>query len=259
MDTTVNSQFIKILPPLVDGFAANILAYATLLAAVSTIVMALLELAKGILGLRLLYQKWMVRKWIAKNSLENDAAYNQLVILSVSDLKSDKALFNQASDKMMGEIQAASNVALDFPNIYPDIYFFLTKISAIPTIKNSQIDSPKSDAILWKQFSANLDSKTALAGTANPELQAATQARARLDHFVTRKLDAFQTRIDYIWARLNQIVAITGSSIFIYILLKHIILNITCFQGVLYAIFGGMIAPFAKDVVTALTGLRAGK
>src|SRR5579872_4717051 len=96
-------KFTKILPPLVDGFSANILAYAVLLASIATITIALLELVKAVFKLRLVYQKRMVKRWINKKLPTSNTAYEQLIILSVSDIDSANALFDQPSEKMMGE------------------------------------------------------------------------------------------------------------------------------------------------------------
>ncbi len=102
-------NFTKLLPPLVDGFTANLLAYAGLLAAISTIVMTLLELVKAMTRMRLTYQARMVKQWLRENS----DAFDQLIVLSIADRSMAGALFDQPSEKMMGQIQAAANVALD--------------------------------------------------------------------------------------------------------------------------------------------------
>ena len=246
-------SFKNLLPPLVDGFTSNILAYAVLLAAIATITMALLELVKAMLRLRLVYQERMVKAWLKKDK-EHADAYEQLVILSIADISLQGALFDQPTEKMMGQIQAAANVALDSPNMYPDIYSFLTKTSPV---KSSEPTVQNSDAQVWKDF--NKDFITLPAGQMPPDrIQKATQARSRLDHFVTRKLDALQTRVNYFWARLNQTISIIGSAIFISILLHHIHVD-NGIKVFFVSIFGGMMAPFAKDVVTALSGLKAGK
>jgi hypothetical protein len=76
---------------------------------------------------------------------------------------------------------------------------------------------------------------------------------------VTRKLDAFQTRVEYTWARFNQLLALLAGSVFFYYVLSRTkdVTKISTFTLVAVSLMGGLIAPFAKDVVTALTGLRA--
>jgi hypothetical protein len=86
------------------------------------------------------------------------------------------------------------------------------------------------------------------------ETKKVTLAKTRIDHFIARKLDAFQTRAEYNWARLNQYVSVSLSAIFlisIFLTLKG-----DFFPSIVLAFFGGMMAPLAKDVVSALSGLK---
>jgi hypothetical protein len=89
------------------------------------------------------------------------------------------------------------------------------------------------------------------------EVHSASQARARLGTLVTRRLDALQTTIDYRWARLNQIVAVAGASLFLLFVLLSQKERMSIFQIVPLSLTGGLLAPFAKDVATALGNLRA--
>jgi hypothetical protein len=244
-------MFKDLLPPLVGGFTANILAYAVLLAAIATIIMALLELTKALLHLRLFYHRYMISKW-----LNDDQRYNELLILAVGEKDDSSMLFDQPTDKLMGQIQAVANVVMDFPHLYPALYEFLTHIPQA----GSSLSGEKADSKIWSEFSRHVSS---LQERDKQELQLATQARARLDHFVARKLDAFQTKTEYKWARLNQLVSVVGSAIFICALLvkleesKAVKGDYSASQIFLLSAFGGMLAPFAKDVVSALSNLRA--
>lgn len=258
---------LDILPKLVDGFATNIVAYATLLAAVATISMALLELVKAVLGLRPLYHRRMVRQW-----LHTPDRYEELLILTVSDVSSARALFDQPTEKMMGQIQAATAVVVEFPALFPAMYDFLTRAprsqaAAAETDSSGRLTaaSPPADADVWQAYVSSLEpGGTESARSPDPDgavaaARTATHARARIDHFISRKLDAFQTRAQYVWARLNQTAAIVGAgAIILYILRSQEAVGFvtTGLQQFTLAAFGGMLAPFAKDVVSALTGLK---
>lgn len=245
---------LNVLPNLVDGVTANVLAYAVLLAAVATITMALLELVKTVTRARLFYHRAAVTAWVRH-------AYGELLLLTVAEVDSSGALFDQPTDKMMGQIQAAANVAMDFPDVYPRLYDFLTRtpesLAAERAGASRQSANTPDDAHVWREYSRTLD-KDRTSDAQLPEgAQAAMRARARLDHFVTRKLDAFQTRTEYMWARSNQFVAVFGCAAFISWLIYASNPNLSVMSAVVLAFFGGMIAPLAKDVVTALSGLRA--
>lgn len=251
---------LDILPELVEGFAANIVAYAALLAAIATITMALLELLKAVLRLRLTYHRRMVRDWLG-----DERRYEELLVLSVAGVDSAGALFDQPTDRMMGQIQSATSVVMDFPMLYPALYEFLTgepasAAAARETDLAGTTHGTTSDAAIWLDFAARLEASGGDTGAGDLRLEGigrATRARNRLDHFVTRRLDAFQTRTEYIWARINQGAAVVGAAVFILVLLARVGIDTSWLQSVLLATFGGMLAPFAKDVVAALTGLRA--
>lgn len=249
---------LDILPKIVEGFAANIVAYAALLAAIATITMSLLELVKALpfIRARLRYHHVMIERWI-----NDEKAYRDLLLLTVAEVDSASALFDQQTDKMMGQVQAASNVAIDFPDLYANLYEFLTRVPKSPAAEKEtgvgQSEIKPEDPKIWRDYSRLLD-KDRSDDKLPDGAQAAMRARARIDHFVTRKLDAFQTRTEYIWARANQYTAVLGCAAFILILIyRSQMLNVTAFQGFFLATFGGMLAPFAKDLMTALSGLRA--
>jgi hypothetical protein len=226
----------QIIAKLVDNWTDHILQWALILTAVATITMALLELVKAVSFARPLYHRFRLQRW-----LRGARAYEQLITLAVGGDAKPNALLDQPTNKMMGQVQAAVSVALDFPDRYSDLYSFLTDLTG-------------SDGTVWREFCAALEAGT----PTDAQLTAATRARARIDHFVARKLDAFQTVTEYIWARANQFIAVAGSTAFLLIIIAPGAKTFS-WRIVIGAIFGGMIAPLAKDVVSALSGLRAGK
>ncbi len=152
------------------------------------------------------------------------------------------ACWRAVQDGMLGMIQAATNVALDFPGVYPALYAFLTT-------------GERTDQTAWLNFCKRMTPPGAARKPGTAATQQATQARARLGNLVARRLDAFQTRAEYTWARLNQISAIAAGGGFLwYVLAKTDVAN--PFTVIVVALFGGLVAPFAKDIVTALSGLR---
>ncbi|RZK27063.1 MAG: hypothetical protein EOO43_00845 [Flavobacterium sp.] len=255
-------EIIGELPATIDTLVSKILFYALILASVSTITMTFLELIKVLISWRLKYHKRRVEIWLANND-----CLEELLILTVAEVESADALFDQPTDKMMGQIQAATNVAIDFPKVYPNLYYFLTKppkskAAAVETggTGMSPVVNEPTDAEIWKDFISREpyfegDKLTELdRQRATSDLQSATKARARIDHFVARKLDAFQTQAEYEWARKNQYWSVGAAAALIFVLLLN--LKFPVLPAVVLAFFGGMMAPLAKDVVAALSGLR---
>ena len=223
------------LASVVDNIADRTLDYAVLLAAIGTLAMAVLELLKGAFGLRRHYHRKRVAAW-----MPDAACRAELLLLAAGGEEGADALYDLPPERMLGQIQAAANVALDFPDRYAAVYRFLTQ------------GGP--DGEVWGRFAA---SGAAERDAAAREAQA---ARARLGNLVARRLDAFQTRTQYRWARINQGLAVAiGAGISGYALASTSAFrsgnDFAALAGL--SLLAGMLAPFAKDVVSALAGLRA--
>ena len=236
----------------VESFSGKILDYALLLAAIGTIAMALLELIKSVTFWRRHFHRKRIERWLA-TAPDSKAAYQQLMLLAAGGLESAAVLYDQPTAKLMGQIQAAANVALDFPSKYLAFYEF---IAAAPQVRESG-----DDARLWRKFSEERMEGRPRKVSAADDVQArgAAQARARLGNLVSRKLDVLQNQIEFAWARLNQLCSVLGGGA----LLGWVLLQQQPAPSpqlvVLLSLVGGMVAPFAKDVVSALSGLRARK
>lgn len=219
--------------------------------------------------------KW-VRLARAPAQTENKVL-SELLVLAAGGHDYDKALYDQATEKMMAQIQAATNVALEFPNEFPNLYAFLTTANtgckdiesatqallAGPSGKAREItpgsDSSErttSDADRWLSGMDSVRARALLGSGRNVEnidaqakADAAGQARTRISNLVARKLDAFQNETRYQWDRMNQVIAFLLAVLAIYYTKP------TDWHGVklvLYACLGGLVAPFAKDIVAGL-------
>lgn len=234
----------------IQGVANRILDYALLLAAIGTISMALIELIKAVTRGRLIFHRLMVTRWVGSNTQVLD----ELLALAIGGSENANALYDQPTGKMLGQLQAATNIALDFPTVYPALYSFLSAGSASV--------GQTTDEARWRSFAPKIAQGVPADPTAKAQFEAdsreSTQARARLGNLVTRRLDAFQTRVEYRWARLNQTLAVIVGVLLSYYVLSttQSVQNINSATLVAVSLLGGLVAPFAKDVVTALSGLR---
>jgi hypothetical protein len=234
----------------IEGVANRILDYALLLAAIGTISMALIELIKAVTRGRLIFHRLMVTRWVGGNA----QVLNELLALAIGGSENANAFYDQPTAKMLGQLQAASNVALDFPTVYPALYSFLSAGSASV--------GQTTDEARWRSFAPRIAQGVPTDPAAKAQFEAdsreSTQARARLGNLVTRRLDAFQTRAEYRWARLNQTLAVIVGVLLSYYVLSttQSVQNINSATLVAVSLLGGLVAPFAKDIVTALSGLR---
>ena len=222
----------------IDGIKNFALAYAVALAAVGALSMALIELVKGVFRIRRHFNRDQVSRWFSKDS---DEALKQMHSLAAGDPKDTASLYDQPVEKVMGQVQSAANLALENPDKYYEFFSFLVEADK---------DLPGTDTADWKDFHKSPTKEDA------PK---AAAARARLGNLVERRLDAFQTRTQYRWALGNQIAGIViGFAVLLYALNEiEISEEMSRLQVLVMALLGGVLAPFAKDVVTRLSAVKA--
>lgn len=245
------------LASVIDAIAQSTLNYALLLAAIGTLSMAFLELVKGLVSVRRRFHRRQLAQW-----MPDRACRHELFVLAAGGERYAEVLFNQPTERMLGQIQAAANLSLEFPDRYPRAYAFFTKEDL--EMKMTAPDM-RSDGDLWADFAT----RTARLGMASDEVQkrqhesdgrTAQQARVRLGNLIARRLDTFQNRTQYRWARGNQAASIiAGTVLSAYALTRTTtateLRDYAALIGL--SLLAGMLAPFAKDVVTAISGLRA--
>ena len=199
---------------------------------------------------------------------------SELLLLAAGGHDYANALYDQPIEKMMAQIQSAANVALEFPNEYPALYAFLTHAElaravlsepARATVSGALNDRGEavrlSDAKSWQQGVEVVRSMQSMrlariephADTA-ADAEAAGKARSRLNNLVARKLDAFQNETRYFWDRLNQWVSSITCTALLFVFSMQLPTTETPLTAIkiIFLLFGGIAAPFAKDVVTAL-------
>lgn len=241
----------------IDAIARSTLNYALLLAAIGTLSMAFLELVKGVAAVRRRFNRRQLARW-----MPDPDTRRELLVLAAGGERYAEVLFDQPTERMLGQIQAAANLSLEFPDRYPRTYAFFTQEDL--EMKLAAPDM-RGDSDLWADFAV----RTARASMAADEAQrlqheadgrAAQQARVRLGNLIARRLDTFQNRTQYRWARGNQAASIiAGAALSAYALTRTTTAteprDYVALIGL--SLLAGMLAPFAKDVVAAVSGLRA--
>jgi len=252
----MNYELLRMMSNNLAAVAENVTDTALLLVAVATVSMTFLELVKALSRARLYFHRWQIRSWIrtqAAKGADTDRIWKELLILAAGIPENESALFDQPSGKLMGQIQAAVNVALDFPTRYAALYKFLR---AAP-----DDEPPGDDGQLWMRFTAAKygfapDDAASAESLSERDSRRASARRALDGNLIARKLDALQTRIEYLWARANQLLSVLlGAFLLLYLLLQSNAWDFTL-QAAFMSLLGGMISPFAKDIVAALAGLR---
>ncbi|HET9425596.1 MAG TPA: hypothetical protein VFO55_09505 [Gemmatimonadaceae bacterium] len=258
----------------VGGFTDYILDYAIALAAVGALAMALIEAAKKLLDSRTRFHARRWTAWMMKSGepgldeATRRQAYIDLLQLATGVTASEatdlgdrliksrgslpmangwnrdpaQAVFSLETARMMAAIQEAGDAALAAPARYTALFQLITS-GADPR-----------DVEFWMargRFAIPRD---------NDEVKAIADAFARLRQVFKRKLDAFQLYTEQRWATYNQFYAnVVGAVIMLLALLElRVELGITPGWLVLLAVFGGILSPIAKDLVSALRRVRNG-
>jgi hypothetical protein len=250
---------------LIEAISSKTLDYAVLLAAIGTLSMAFIELVKGVTALRRRFHRRELSLWIPDH-----VSRSELIVLAAGGVQNANVLFDQPVERMMGQIQAAANLALEYPDRYPRVYKFFTR-DDLPT--RDDLRTPDelvlllasnlvSDSETWERYSTRIARNGLAAGEAQQESEsrAAQQARVRLGNLIARRLDMFQNRTQYRWARLNQFFSIAiGAALTAYALAVTSKIDSAkdLLALALLSLLAGMLAPFAKDVVAAIGDLRA--
>jgi len=279
----------------VNRFTDFLLSYVGALAAVGALSMALIEAGKKLLDSRTRFQALRWTQWLLRSPfdpsvipsttakgapmLSLSSAYGELLQLCTgvpravandaaerllasrgrlparhAFLRSEipaHALFALDLQHMMGSIQDAADIALASPRQNASLYMLMTS-GADPT-----------DISRW--YEAGPDSMIAIADP-NPQDRRAIKEHAdrfaRLRQIVKRKLDGFQVYAGDSWANWNQTVANIVGIVALFLILIWVKSTSPSSPGyptiVLLSLFGGILSPIAKDLVTALKRVKDG-
>jgi hypothetical protein len=258
----------------VGGFTDYILDYAIALAAVGALAMALIEAGKKLLDSRTKFHarrwtSWMMKSGDGKVDIaDRRQAYADLIQLctGVTSSEADQAssaliesdgrltfghgwdpspahaVFSLETARMMGAIQEAGDTALAAPRRYSALFRLLTA------------GAEQSDIDLW------LAEGHSAAPRSNDEGKTLADAFSRLRQIFKRKLDAFQLYTEQRWATYNQFWAnALGAVIMAAALwqLRHTY-GVNAAWLLVLSLFGGILSPIAKDMVSALRRVRNG-
>jgi len=278
----------------VNRFTDFLLGYVGALAAVGALSMALIEAGKKLFDSRTRFQALRWTQWLQRSPFETSLlplsntgqslslalAYGELLQLCTGVPRAEAngaaerlladgghlsarhaylrpqlpahALFALDLARMMGSIQEAADVALASPRQSPSLYLLMTS-GADPT-----------DIRRW--YDEGPDSMIAIADP-DPQDRRAIKEHAdrfaRLRQIVKRKLDGFQLYASDRWASWNQTVANLVGIVALFLILVWVKnTSPSASPGyltiVFLSLFGGILSPLAKDLVTALKRVKDG-
>lgn len=237
----------------IQDWSSQVLGLAVVLAAIGTITMALLELLKAVACARPLFHRFMIaRCWLGET---RQPALGELLLLVAGGDAYAWNWYDQPADRLVASLQAAAVIALNYPASYQQAYDFLVSS-----------DAATADSEMWRK--ASQLTQRPLPDDANKRAEAlasfqqANEARIRLGNLVQHKIDVLSSRLELFWSRSNQLAALIVGGMLTFYFLSLRVDTAPAIDGlvkVICAILGGLIAPFAKDIVSALSGLGSTK
>lgn len=161
------------------------------------------------------------------------------------------ALFELELDRLMGQVQDAADIALNNPTMFPDLFGFLTRGAAADDVRDWLTDVKLNLASLAVDDPENAEKRKAIA-----------DRYTRLKQLVRRHLDSFQVVTAMRWREWNQLAAFVVGAILLAAAQFGANYGAdaqpSAVQIVLVSLLGGMLAPVAKDLVDALSKVKAG-
>jgi hypothetical protein len=161
------------------------------------------------------------------------------------------ALFALDLQHMMGSIQEGADIALASPRQNPSLYLLMTSGADPTDIRRWYDEGPES-----------------MVAIAEPEPQDRRAIKEHADRFgrlrqvVKRRLDGFQVYAGDRWASWNQTVANIVGIVALFLILIWVKNTSPSAPGyltiVFLSLFGGILSPLAKDLVSALKRVKDG-
>lgn len=232
----------------IENFASgHALTFVLSLAAVGTISMALIQVVKELAPVRRWYQKRWLTAWLARQiakaePIEADlpAASPDLVRDALVELATggdERAMFDLSADQMVAQMNAAAQMALDYPQLNK------------PLLRALSAGASRDDLMLIFLLSSP-DEEASPSSTFN-------DARNRVGHRLQRNLDGLMIALGNDWRWWMHFCAI-GLTILL-VEAAAISYGLSASQLLLAAfigLIGGYLAPIARDLVAALQSLR---
>lgn len=232
----------------IDALSRRALPTLGAVAAVGVLTMAVQQALKELFRYHRRFNVSHVDQWATERTPGASAGLNALVTLATAGqhttIADAKALSDLDGPGLTAQLTLAARLALAFP------------------------DKPEHEAAL-RMVTGHLGDPhvhTLLAKTSSPA--AIDDARTQLGFLIDRTMDALQVRLTYEWARVNQLIAFGLSAAIaalaggFYFWDQGILARSLGAQGghylmiLLGAVLSGVLAPVAKDLVTALQSLK---
>lgn len=223
------------------------------LAAIGTVSMALLQVAKNALPLRSRFQLLTLRKWMGERCDDVTTAEKDLIKLTMAG--DAEAFYDSSIEDLSVQMKGAVPLILDYPDRHEALLRCLARESG-PGDIDLLLSPPPADVFLKPPAHCTPDEKEAIRQYA--------AAKTRVGRQVRCAIDAIQARIEFRWKRRLQILSHQLSAVlgFIAVLAAAksdakpgIVSSIGV--AIMVGFLAGCVAPVARDLVAAVEKWRS--
>lgn len=265
-------SLLSLPPTLVGDLNSDIVKSLGFLAAVGSLSMAFVQVLKDIGPFRQWFNRgflgtWFQQRlsgqprrgrvlgWVRRRSGNSsidgavDGGLAELVDLAAGG--SELALLDLPVEQLCGQLNSASQVALEYPNRFPHLFDVLVSgadtadIAVVARGNPASIDYPMRTG---RAVPGALDQK-------DPK-QLYLEARARIGQYVQRSIDAIQIRLGARWKWWLQLASFASSAVITYAALLESKAPWGPQDLLAGCILGGFLAPIARDIVAAVQSQR---
>jgi hypothetical protein len=231
---------------------------------IAALTMALIQTAKNMLPLRQWFQRACVNSWLAARartarsaSPTIDLAQAKTDLVHLTTDCDSAALYSLPIEQLCGQINAASQVILDYPLRHWDLLRCLASQSDPNDL--ASINPPNPATLLARKALLRKPAVT-LTDDEHNQVDDLVAARNRLSHQIQRAVDALQISIGFRWKFWMQLASIVLSAVLAALAVvasghplssAHAIWFI-----VLAAIFSGVLAPITRDLAATIEQVR---
>jgi hypothetical protein len=244
----------KALSDFMDTIYKHAFPAATAMAAVGVLSMAVIQAVKDTSPIRSAFQKRFLREWLRRRSAHHFSSKGisglrqppaegklaeverDLILLATGG--DDAAFYDLPVEQMCGQISAASQIVLEYPQRH-ELLFRLLAAQARPDDIGALLSPPIAET--------------------EPAVSTYRDARNRVTHHVQRSLDALQIALAFRWKFYLQLLAFATSFVIAATGIA-MISSESAFSKIVTAgivgVVAGFVAPIARDLVVALQQLR---
>jgi hypothetical protein len=244
----------KALTEFMDTIYRHAFPAATAMAAVGVLSMALIQAVKETSPIRSAFQKRFLKEWLRRRNvgrfsskgisgLREPPAEGTLLeverdLIHLATGGDDAAFYDLPVEQMCGQISAASQIVLEYPQRHGPLFRLLA----------AQADQEDVSALLAPP-----------PGETDAAVSGYRDARNRVTHHIQRSIDALQIALSFRWKFYLQLLSF-GTSFLIAALGIAMTSNEDAVSKIVTAAFvgvvAGFVAPIARDLVAALQQLR---